>query len=675
MQRAFVSAVFILTLVLSFQPGSILAKNNSEFVRTANIFLWSGPILDQNVERLSHFDLIVLPVETQVYNKTFFSNIRKLNPDIIILSYIPTVSWNDSSWTDPLHQAMFLNIKPDWWLTDANGTQKSVWPGTRALNLNTDWVPYLAQHVKNDVLATGLWDGVFYDEVQDSISWVGATDVNRDGVNDTAVQADALWVQNYKRLFQTTRALIGDEPILITNGSSHPAFSPFVNGRMFETFPSSHNTLSEWKNKTSEYLKLEQTSGYNAINFINVNTDNTGGNGTQNDYRSVRFGLTTTLLGNGYFGYDGGSYNHGVIWEYDEYEVFLGVSKSAPINTFNPQQTVMDSGVWHRDFAQGKIIVNATQQSQTIALNAEFEKLHGQQDPNTNDGSILSKVTIPSKDGIVLLRPIEEITDSTFLNGAFARVFSPDGQQKRTGFFAYEEEYRGGTQVIHFDLDGDQKRETIVANESRVTIYETDGTPRVSFAPYGDYYQKGINIAIGDMENDGTVEIVTGTENGGGPHVRVFNQEGVLINPGFFAYAKNFRGGVNVSIGDLNNDGIKEIVTGAGFGGGPHVRVYNKNGTLINPGFFAYDKTFRGGVNVSVGDVNGDGTDEIVTGPGLGGSPLARIFDQEGKQKSEFYIFDKSQRRGLKIVASDVDGDGQAEVLGLTTDVFTLSAF
>ena len=70
----------------------------------------------------------------------------------------------------------------------------------------------------------------------------------------------------------------------------------------------------------------------------------------------------------------------------------------------------------------------------------------------------------------------------------------------------------------------------------------------------------------------------------------------------------------------LNGDKIKEIIAGAGVGGGPHVRVFNKAGKLLNPGFFAFDKTFRGGVNVAAGDTNGDGIDEIATSPGIGGA-------------------------------------------------------
>ena len=230
-------------------------------------------------------------------------------------------------------------------------------------------------------------------------------------------------------------------------------------------------------------------------------------------------------------------------------------------------------------------------------------------------------------------------------------------------------------QVIHFDTDNDGELETVAANDTYVYIYDDDGSLHAQFAPYTETYSRGINISVGDIENDGSVEIVTGTEDGGGPHVRVFNGDGVLINPGFFAYADSFRGGVNVSIGDLNGDNVQEIICGAGVGGGPHVRVFKKDGTLINPGFFAFDPTFRGGVNVSVGDVDGDGIDEVVTGPGLGGSPLARIYDRDGNLQSEFYLFDSTDRDGLEVVVSDIDGDGLAEIIGLSADVFTLSVY
>ncbi|MCK5459734.1 S8 family serine peptidase, partial [Candidatus Parcubacteria bacterium] len=54
------------------------------------------------------------------------------------------------------------------------------------------------------------------------------------------------------------------------------------------------------------------------------------------------------------------------------------------------------------------------------------------------------------------------------------------------------------------------------------------------------------------------------------PIIKSFNlSENSVFLKEFFAYDKNFRGGVNVAAGDIDGDGIDEIIAGAGNGGGP----------------------------------------------------------------------------------------------------------
>ena len=191
-------------IFLATSTSNALARSpNNDFVKTANYFLMSVPVLDAALPTLSTFDVIVIPVEAQIYNGSFFKTIREKNPNIIILAYVATVSWNDRYWGDELHQKLLRGIQTDWWLTDATGAQKSVWPGTRALNLNSGWTPYLASFVKTEIMSTGLWDGIFYDEVQDSISWLSDVDVNRDRQNDSVSEADQLWRQKYPNFSQT----------------------------------------------------------------------------------------------------------------------------------------------------------------------------------------------------------------------------------------------------------------------------------------------------------------------------------------------------------------------------------------------------------------------------------------------------------------------------------------
>jgi ligand-binding sensor domain-containing protein len=69
---------------------------------------------------------------------------------------------------------------------------------------------------------------------------------------------------------------------------------------------------------------------------------------------------------------------------------------------------------------------------------------------------------------------------------------------------------------------------------------------------------------------------------------------------GFYAYDPAFSDGVFVAAGDVTGDGIAELITGAGPGGGPHVRVWSLTpvGLVEVSSFFAYDPAFRGGVRV-----------------------------------------------------------------------------
>jgi hypothetical protein len=136
-------------------------------------------------------------------------------------------------------------------------------------------------------------------------------------------------------------------------------------------------------------------------------------------------------------------------------------------------------------------------------------------------------------------------------------------------------------------------------------------------------------VAAGDIERDGYDEIITGAGPGAvfGPHVRGWDYDGtagVTATSGvsYFAYGTP-KWGVNVSAGDIDGDGYDEIVTGAGPGSvyGPHVRGWNVGGgTAVSMGgvsFLAYG-TNQFGVNATCGDVDGDGIDEIITGPGPG---------------------------------------------------------
>jgi hypothetical protein len=100
----------------------------------------------------------------------------------------------------------------------------------------------------------------------------------------------------------------------------------------------------------------------------------------------------------------------------------------------------------------------------------------------------------------------------------------------------------------------------------------------------------------------------------------------------FFAFDAAFQGGVSVAAGDVTGDGVADIITAAGPGGGPHVRAFSLPGGTPTQvaSFFAYDPGFPGGVHVAAADLTGDRVAEIITGAGPGGGPHVLVFDVSG---------------------------------------------
>jgi len=194
----------------------------------------------------------------------------------------------------------------------------------------------------------------------------------------------------------------------------------------------------------------------------------------------------------------------------------------------------------------------------------------------------------------------------------------------------------------------------------QVKVVKTDGSELKSFYAYSPTFSGGVNVAVGDVNGDGQDEIITGAGQRGGPHVRIFNIEGQLLAQ-FFAYDKDFRGGVTVAVGDVDGNGTEEVITGPGPGMAPIVKVFSMRGELIRE-FLVYAQHFQGGVNVGVGDVDGFGVDEIVVGAATGGGPHVRVFNGRGELVSQFFAFNEEFRGGVTVSVGDIHGDGKAEI-------------
>jgi hypothetical protein len=186
-----------------------------------------------------------------------------------------------------------------------------------------------------------------------------------------------------------------------------------------------------------------------------------------------------------------------------------------------------------------------------------------------------------------------------------------------------------------------------------------------SFLAYGEAFRGGVRVASADFTGDGVVDVVTAPGPGGGPHVRVWDGATFALVREFMAYDTAFTGGVFVAAGDVNDDGTPDIITGAGPGGGPNVRTFDGKTGALQYSFMAYDPAFTGGVTVAAAKIFEANPAFVITGAGPGGGPHVKVFAANAPQLplQSFFAFDSAFRGGVTVAAGDTDGDGVADII------------
>ena len=183
--------------------------------------------------------------------------------------------------------------------------------------------------------------------------------------------------------------------------------------------------------------------------------------------------------------------------------------------------------------------------------------------------------------------------------------------------------------------------------------------------PFDDGFTGGVNVAVGDMTGDGVDDLVVASGGDHAPEVRVFDGATLRLVRSFLAFEADFTGGVYVAAGDVTGDGRADLVAGAGLRGGPRVTVFDGATGAAGKTFFAYEPEFRGGVTVAVGDADGDGVRDIITGAGPGGGPRVRVISgRDGSTLEDYFAFDPATRTGVSVAAADF-GRGHAEVVAV----------
>jgi hypothetical protein len=178
-----------------------------------------------------------------------------------------------------------------------------------------------------------------------------------------------------------------------------------------------------------------------------------------------------------------------------------------------------------------------------------------------------------------------------------------------------------------------------------------------------------VSVGAADVNGDGRADVLVAA-NGANGHVKAFSgADGTLLSS-FFAFP-GFLGQVSVAGADFNQSGHAQIVVGAGAPGvNGRVVIFNPDGTVSNTGFFAFPNN-NGQINLATGDVNGDGVPDIIVGAGPG-APGGHIKVYSGTDLSlidSFLSFAPTlgagDTEGVLVGAGDANGDGRADILAV----------
>lgn len=393
------------------------------------------------LDEAAYWDVVIVDAETVANCPKELGPrgpLRSRNPFAVVLAYFSAADVIPGN-AATINSGFISGLDDTWFVKDVTGAHYLLfWLGdrwSRMLNPATPVASYMPEYLSGHVLAAGLVDGIFYDWVNDTVAWLnhrsdnpnGPMDLDNDGRSDSDAKIDALWVQEMKRILENSRKTFPPGTLVTGNGGwvFDDRYAGVLNGRMVEGFLLGEDYGYGWFEVMRGHYLMDQVSVEPKLSMIMAN-------GTQDDFKLMRFGLASTLMFDGYFCYtnsNAGAAPYLSLWWYDEYAVDLKTGRAVkslenrgylgqPIgeahNARNGSELLRDflvagdhraqREVWRRDFEHGIVLVNPSWTVLTVDLGGEYRKIAGQYDPSFNDGKVLTKIALEPRSGAVLLR-------------------------------------------------------------------------------------------------------------------------------------------------------------------------------------------------------------------------------------------------------------------------------
>ena len=202
------------------------------FPRIANLWGFGPQAQATEYAKLARYGMLVMSGGSAEAWRSFSKEMRSRNPEIRLIGTAPLMNLtleDSASW-----------MKDEWYLRRPDG-KKVVWWGDQIVTpnlLNDDCLAALVARTDKlygDALREGTCDGLFYDSVVGSVTWLGDVDTNLDGVADKPEDINPKWHARQNLFFQRLHEKF-PKMVILANDTDE-GHTPVINGRLFEGGP------------------------------------------------------------------------------------------------------------------------------------------------------------------------------------------------------------------------------------------------------------------------------------------------------------------------------------------------------------------------------------------------------------------------------------------------------
>lgn len=361
--------------------------------------------------RLADFDLLVLGF-WRGYGAAriapIVKDLRSRHPGIRIGQYTVLNEVPGGTRPDEANHDLIEKLdRENWWLRDDSGNKLQWTSAFNAYDVNlTAWVKpdengmtwpqWKAQRDVKQLFAPWpsldfvFLDNVFHAPRERAVWRAGAGLAARD---DAAVAASLR--RGYVSYVQALRHEVPDLPVIgnVDHDLSAPEYHHVFDGAFLESL-------------IGRRWSIEGTRGWLAMmaRYRNVSTQVRDPrlvvfhmSGSASDYRLMRYGLASCLMGDGLFAYSADDAPMPP-W-FDEFDVDLGPAEGGA-------QQAPGGDAWMRRFARGLVVVNPGPQPAVVALPPGYKHLKGTQVPEVNNGEAVRELRLAPRDGVILMRSV-----------------------------------------------------------------------------------------------------------------------------------------------------------------------------------------------------------------------------------------------------------------------------